>query len=92
MGLLAVLQTKMGKPLTIHDIFIWLALQNSSIDAHNLHTPHLGLCKSKGTAKRKVLHQDCLSDSGKILQGDTLSSLLQEFGQLVLVTITNSAT
>lgn len=92
MGLLAVLQTKMGKPLTIHDMFIWLALQNSSIDAHNLHTPHLGLCKSKGTAKRKVLHQDCLSDSGKILQGDTLSSLLQEFGQLVLVTITNSAT
>lgn len=53
MGLLAVLQTKMGKPLTIHDIFIWLALQNSSIDALNLHTPHLGLCKSKVQPKER---------------------------------------
>lgn len=42
--------------------------------------------------KKKLPWQDCLSDSGKLPQGDALSYLPQEVGQLVLVTITNNAT
>lgn len=92
LSLLIVFHTEMEKPLTTHDRFIWLALQNSSIKAHAPHIPHLQLCQSKGAAKRKVPRQDCPHDSQKIPQGDILGYLPQEVGQMVLVTSANSAT
>jgi len=75
LGLLIVPHTEMVKPLTTHDRFIWLALQNSSIKAYTPHIPHLWLCQSKGAAKRKMPSQDCPCDSQKIPQGDILGYL-----------------
>ena len=53
LGLLIAPPTEMGKPLTTHDRFIWLALQNSSIKAYILISHTYGFASPKVQPKER---------------------------------------